>query len=132
MNDLPEQLRIALRVAVEGRPFRWSSPQPGDYDGRDRTLEVFNADAGEQRELLRRLRSARVELEQTASGPIVIVFHTRKESARLYADFVEQALRSEVVRDVASAEATPVEDAPALGTEVGVQRGDRALPRRIA
>jgi len=122
----------ALRAALNGRPVRWSSPQPGDYDGRDRTLEIFNADAGEQRDLIRRLRSVRTELEQVAGGPVVIVFHTRKESARLYADYIEQALRSEVVHDVDTAETTPVEDSPPLATDVGVQRGDRSLPRRVA
>jgi hypothetical protein len=106
--------------------------QLGDYDGRERTLEVFNADAKEQSELLRRLRPMRAVLETTAGGPVVLVFHTRKESARLYSDFVENALRSEVMQDVATAEDIAIDDSPALATDVGVQRGDRSLPRRAA
>jgi hypothetical protein len=65
----------------------------GDYDGRERTLEVFDADAREQRELLRRLRPARPELDAAAGGPLVIVFHTRAESRRLYVDVVESWYR---------------------------------------
>ncbi|WP_266215141.1 hypothetical protein [Paraliomyxa miuraensis] len=60
-----------------------------DFDGRDRTLEVFDADAHEQRDLLRRLRPVRSQLDETAGGPLVIVFHTRAESRRLYADVVD-------------------------------------------
>jgi hypothetical protein len=82
-----------LRTVLDGRPVRWANQPPGDYDGRERTLEVFNADAAEQRELMRKLRPLRGELEQAAGGPVVIVFHTRKESARLYPDFVEEAQR---------------------------------------
>ncbi|HEY0478297.1 MAG TPA: hypothetical protein VGD37_12320 [Kofleriaceae bacterium] len=132
MNDVREQQLVAVRAIIDGRPVRWSSPQPGDYDGRDRTLEVFNADAGEQRDLIRRLRAVRTELENAAGGPVVIVFHTRKESARLYADYIEQALRSEIARDVAAAESTPFEDSPPLATDVGLRPGARSLPRRVA
>jgi len=92
MSELSAQQLSALRAAMDGRPVRWSSPRSGDYDGRDRTLEVFNADAGEQRELLRRIRVIRGDLEQAAGGPVVVVFHTRKESARLYSEFVAEAL----------------------------------------
>jgi len=44
---------------------------------------VFNADPREQRELFRRLRPIRQELEEGAGGPVV-----SSESARLHADFV--------------------------------------------
>jgi hypothetical protein len=60
----------------------------GDYDGRDRTLEVFNADSGEQRDLLRRLRPIRSELEPIVGGSVIVIFHTRSESARLYGEFI--------------------------------------------
>jgi plasmid stabilization system protein ParE len=79
------------------RPVRWAEPGQfiGDFDGRERTLEVFNADASEQRELLRSMRPIRDELETVAGGPVVVIFHTRAESARLHASFVathEQAV----------------------------------------
>ena len=93
---------------------------------------MFNADAKEQRELLRSLRPMRPELESIVGGPVVVVFHTRKESKRLYSDFVESALRSEAMQDVATAEAIAIDDSPPLTTDVGVQRGDRLLPRRAA
>jgi len=51
-------------------------------------LEVFNADAGEQRDLLRRLRPIRSELGLIVGGAVIVIFHTRSESARLYADFI--------------------------------------------
>lgn len=89
MTDPRTRQLAAVSALLDGRPVRWAVTQFGDYDGRERTLEVFNADAKEQLDLLRRLRPWRVELEATAGGPVVLVFHTRKESARLYSDFVE-------------------------------------------
>jgi hypothetical protein len=76
---------------LDGRPVRWAGPSQtiGDYDGRERTLEVFNADASEQRDLLRRLRPIREELAAITGGPVVVIFHTRKESARLYRAVIE-------------------------------------------
>jgi len=64
----------------------------GDYEGRGRTLEVFGADAREQRELLRVLRPSRAALEAAAGGPIIVLFHTRPETTRLYSE-VRQASR---------------------------------------
>lgn len=78
-----------LGALLDGRPVR-AVPQPGDYDGRERTIEVFDADAKEQRRLLRRLRAVRAELDATTGGPVVFVFHTRKESARLYSGFIDE------------------------------------------
>jgi hypothetical protein len=81
---------VPARVSelLDHRPVRWGEV-PGDYDGRQHTLEVFDADAGEQRGLLRRLRDVRGELDAAAGGPMVIVFHTRAESRRLYADVID-------------------------------------------
>ena len=80
---------VPRRVAeLSGRPVRWASRgrSLGDYDGRERTLEIFNADPGEQRTVLRELRTERSDLERAAGGPLVIVFHTSSETRRLYAD----------------------------------------------
>ena len=81
-----EQIPERVSALFDGRPTRWApaSNAVGDYDGRARTLEVFEADAREQRELLRRIRDARPELERVISGPLVIVFHTLAETQRLY------------------------------------------------
>ena len=53
-----------------------------------RTLEVFLADATEQRELVRAIRPQRPELEGAAGGPIIAVFHTRAETRRLYPEML--------------------------------------------
>jgi hypothetical protein len=73
---------------VDGRPVRWatSARLVGDYDGRERTLQVFNADPKEQDELLDRIDAHREALE--AEGPVVVIFHSRKQSAERYGDFV--------------------------------------------
>ena len=85
-----ERKAIPARVSslLDDRPVRWGETH-GDYDGREHTLEIFDADAGEQRGLLRRLRHVRAELDEAAGGPLVIVFHTRSESRRLYADVID-------------------------------------------
>jgi hypothetical protein len=132
MSDARGQQLATVRALLDGRPVRWAPSRSGDYDGRERTLEVFNADAHEHLELIRRLRPIRAELAATAGGPVVFVFHTRKESARLYADFVEEALRSEVTADVETAELLPLDDAGSLATDVGLHPGARDLPRRAA
>jgi len=88
-EDVPRRVAELL-----GRPARWASPGAslGDYDGCERTLEVFNAGAREQRALLRKLRPDRAELERAAGGPLVIVFHTLSETSRLYANVLGDAL----------------------------------------
>ena len=81
-----EQVPDRVSDLLEGRPTRWvpSAMAVGDYDGRERTLEVFEADAREQRALLRRLRDVRPDLERAIGGPLVILFHTSSETQRLY------------------------------------------------
>lgn len=84
---------VARHVAeLLGLPARWASAHRSisSYDGCERTLEVFDADAGEQLPLLRRLCSERAALEHAAGGPLVIVFHTRAETSRLYPDVVAE------------------------------------------
>ena len=85
-----EQLLLRVTELIDQRPVRWADPDQfiGDFDGRERTLEIFNADAAEQRELLRRMRPIQEELEAVAGGPVVTVFHTRAESVRLHQRFV--------------------------------------------
>lgn len=100
------------------RPVRWSE-MAGDYDGSECTLEVFEADAGEQRGLLRALRPVRAELEAAAGGPLVLVFHTRAESRRLYADVLSAWQRKRLAQRVAEwIEQPPDTDPPFELTDV--------------
>lgn len=94
---------VPVRVSelLDRRPVRWGE-MVGDYDGREHTLEIFDADANEQRGLLRKLRPVREALDEAAGGPIVLVFHTRAESRRLYADVVDAWHRNELAALVAS------------------------------
>lgn len=77
---------------LDRRPVRWAEGI-GGYHGHERTLEVFDADAREQRVLLRALRPWREQLDEAADGPVVIIFHTRAESRRLYYEFIERWYR---------------------------------------
>jgi hypothetical protein len=92
--DPREQILIEVRRLVDGRPVRWGEVPFGDYDGHDRTLEIFNADGGEQRELVGRLFKIRRELAQAAGGAVVFLFHTRLHSAELHGDFVRPSQAS--------------------------------------
>jgi hypothetical protein len=74
-----------LRDVFGGRPVAWAGSRAvGDYDGCERTLDVFNADARDQLELLTRFRGLRPEIEAALGGPIIVLFHTTAETARLY------------------------------------------------
>jgi len=77
-----------LREVFGGRPVRWADNAIGDYDGRERTLEVFNVDGRDQLPLRMRLRPLREELENDLGGPVVIIFHTSNETTRLYGEVV--------------------------------------------
>lgn len=81
-DHVPERVSAVLG----GRPTRWAPADRlvGDYDGRERTLEIFDADPSDQRRLLRQLRSLRPEIEETVGGPLIVLFHTTIETARLY------------------------------------------------
>lgn len=131
-----------VRDIMDGRPVRWADAPNlvGDYDGRDRTLEVFNADAKDQRLLLRRLRPCRDELEEAAGGPVIVIFHTSAESDRLYGDFVQSALRAEATDDVATSDYDVPDDVPPLALDVELKEregakagtGSMELPRVAA
>ncbi|HKY38690.1 MAG TPA: hypothetical protein VJN18_22260 [Polyangiaceae bacterium] len=132
-----------LRVLMGGRPVRWAEPSCsiGDYDGRDRAIEVFNADVKDQRALLRQLRPDRADLEGVAGGPVIVIFHTTSESGRLYAEFVQAALHEEAAEDVAIPEYELSDiEALAQALDVALQErqddkpgsGSTALPRVAA
>jgi hypothetical protein len=139
MTNARNGLLRRISSLLSGRPVRWAQDVVGDYDGRDRTLEVFNADPTEQGDLFRRLRPIRKEMEACAGGPVIVIFHTRAESVRLYSEFVEQALLEEVAMDVDLAERELDVAVPALGTDVVLRprsgnpgTGSNVLPRKEA
>lgn len=109
---------VPLRVSelLDHRPVRWGETI-GGYDGSERTLEIFEADAREQRELRRRLRPVRAELDAAAGGPIVILFHTRAESRRLYADVIDAWHRKVLAALVAAWIAERSDSEPRLDVE---------------
>ena len=118
-KDVP--WRVALAV---GHPVRWAPPEraAGDYDGRERTLEIFMADAREQLELLRSLRAVRTEIEAAAGGPIVLMFHTVAETTRLYPEM----LNTSILRGV-RVEAQGHDYVVRIDEAVGVQHGSLTL-----
>jgi hypothetical protein len=78
-----------LREVFGGRPVAWAGSRAvGDYDGRERTLDVFNADARDQLNLLTRFRGLRPEIEAALGGPIIVLFHTTAETTRLYPEIL--------------------------------------------
>jgi hypothetical protein len=82
---------LVVSRIVGMRPVRWAPSRRlvGDYDGRERTLEVFNADPKDQAHLFDEIDRQRAPLEEAAGGPLVIIFHSVKQSKERYADFVD-------------------------------------------
>lgn len=56
---------------------------------RGHTLEVFDVDAKEQRPLQKKLHEMLHEGWKISGSHVTIIFHTRGETRRLYADFVD-------------------------------------------
>lgn len=76
-NDISQ----TISALINNRPVRWADYTIGGYDGHEQTLEVFDADATEQLTLLRKIRQVNASL--------IVIFHTRSESKRLYNDFLQ-------------------------------------------
>lgn len=70
---------IERTVALVRRPARI----------RGGTLEVFDADAKEQLPLQKKLHEMLHEGWKISGSRVTIIFHTRAETRRLYADFVD-------------------------------------------
>lgn len=86
MSSAVAEIPGRISELLGGRTVQWvpESRRVGDYEGRHRTLEIFDAAPGEQRELLRRIRPARPEIERMLGGPLIVIFHTPGETERLY------------------------------------------------
>jgi len=87
----PEDVPIVVAQLL-GRPARWAPEQTllGDFDGKERTLQVFNAELVDQLRLLEQLEHYRDWLERIAGGPIVVMFLSTRQSLRRWS---EQAAR---------------------------------------
>lgn len=74
---------------VLGRPTRWAPPGSmlGNYDGHERTLQVFNVESKDQLRCLELLESHLPSLEQASGGALVVIFFSAKQSTR-HSDFV--------------------------------------------
>lgn len=83
-----EEIPLAVSRLVGGRPVLWAHPI-FKYDGCDRTLRVLNADAKDQLDLLSAIERDRSRLEPVVGGPLVVIFHSVKQSAERYAEFVK-------------------------------------------
>jgi hypothetical protein len=110
-----------------GRPVRWASGgrNIGDFDGRDRALEVFNADPGEQRALLDAIDAGRAPLEAATGGPLVVIFHSVKQSRLRHGEFVDAFLRRAPRERVAPPDVV-------LAPERCVDVADESGPHRVA
>jgi hypothetical protein len=77
MRTLKENIPETVSNLLDGRFVRWAASL-FEYDGHDRTLEVFDVPVKNQLEMLRKIRPERKALEEAAGGPLVIIFHARK------------------------------------------------------
>lgn len=83
-EDVPKFVSILL----DGRPVKWGESVFG-FAGRERTLQIFNVDIDERRDLLRSLDRDKDRLEKAAGGPLVFVFHSVKQTKERYVEFSE-------------------------------------------
>ena len=82
--DNRQAVLALLSEILFGRPVRWGKA----VEDCEHVIEIFNAEASEQRDLIRAMRPIRKEIESLAGGPVVTIFHTRAETIRLYADML--------------------------------------------
>ena len=121
-DDVPAIVAQLLR-----RPTRLASEQAlaGDYDGDERTLQVFDTELGDQLRLLEQLEQYRPWLERFAGGPIVVVFFSVKQSVR-HADFVSSFTFEPPLRRM------PRHAVPPLGANWVDTDNDSGPHRRVA
>ena len=82
-QDIPHFISKIIK-----RPVRWAKPI-GDYEGRERTIEVFNADLQDQLSLLKEINKHKDQINKIVDGPLVVVFHSVKQTKERYADLIE-------------------------------------------
>jgi hypothetical protein len=87
--DLP----AFVSTLVGGRFVRWlpTHRHLGDYPGRLNTLQIFHADPSDQARLIEAVDAERARLEVAAGGPLVLLFHSVKQTRERYPDIAEPA-----------------------------------------
>ena len=88
---------------VDGRPVRWiptvrcipALGLVGSVGSGERTLQVFNANAKDQRRLRETIAAHRGWLEKAAGGPLVIIFYSEKQSQERYSYFVDKFMNTQ-------------------------------------
>jgi hypothetical protein len=83
-----ERVPFFVSRLLAWRPVRWATAV-GDHDGREHTLHVFSADAPDQRKLLAEIDAHRSVLDEAAGGPIIVIFHSTRQTAERYKDFAK-------------------------------------------
>jgi len=116
-----EKVPFLVSRLIDCRPVRWATPV-GDYDGRERTLHVFNADLRDQRRLLAEIDRNRKPFEEAAGGPLLIIFHSAKQTQERYAEFARSFPR--LLRPARPGIAPPAERCMDAAGEDGPHRRD--------
>jgi hypothetical protein len=88
-TDLERKRAEVLRIfseAAEPATVRWTDARTseGDFDGRERSIEVFNVPASQQRNLHRQLKDVRRRAAEILGGPVVVLFHSPEATRRHY------------------------------------------------
>lgn len=104
---------------LEWRPVRWAT-LVGDYDGRERTLEVFNADPRDQRRFLVEIDKNRKALANAAGGPLIVIFHSVSQTEERYREFARAFPRP--LRSAPPAVAPPPERCVDVADDSGPHR----------
>lgn len=122
IEDVPAVVAQLLR-----RPVRWAPEQAllGEYDGDERTLQIFNTELRDQLRLLEQLEQYRPWLERSAGGPIVAIFFSVKQSLR-HAEFVSSFSLEPPIRRV------PRHAVPSLSPNCLDTDNDSGPHRRVA
>lgn len=89
----PNNRQVVLEAfrAVLGRDYLacWTRSR-GDFSGRDVTVDIFNVPAERQRELLRRLRSARDRAKDLIGSRCIFIFHSPRATREHYRELVAE------------------------------------------
>ena len=81
---LRSQIAEKFRQAT-ARPVRWADESPGgDFEGRDTTLEIFDVQEDDQRDLFVELADLRRETRQLGGERLRLIFHTPEATTRHY------------------------------------------------
>lgn len=88
MTADPKRSLLEEVQSIVARPVRWAgdAATPGDFEGREFTLEVFDVPSDEQMGMFSRLRGVRAKAHELLGQSIRIVFHTPEATTRHYAD----------------------------------------------